>query len=137
MAAKDHPNVELVHRGFAALAAGDLETGVALFAPNLRYFGGDQFGRFREFGSRDEFFGMAIEAMALNDEFSNDLVDAYAVGDSLVMAHFRAHRRSRASGEVLDTDYVMVLRIDGGIVTHGVDLIDGDATAYFSRLAGN
>lgn len=132
---KDHPNVELARRGFAALAAGDVEIGSSLFAPDLTYFGGDQFGRFRKFGSRDEFLGMVMEVMALNDEFSNDLVDAYAVGDSLVIAHFRAHRRSRASGEVLDTDYVMVLRIEDGAVTHGVDLIDGDAAAYFGRLA--
>ena len=134
---KDHPNVELVRRGFAALAAGDVEIGASLFAPDVTYFGGDQFGRFREFGSRDEFFAMVMEAMALNDEYSNDLVDAYAVGDSLVMTHFRAHRRSRATGEVLDTAYVMVLRIEDGVVTHGVDLIDGDAAAYFGRLADN
>lgn len=73
----------------------------------MKYYGGDQYGRSREFRSRDEFFGMALEGMALNDEYTNDVLDAFAVGESLVMVHVNGHRRSRATQEVLDMDYVI------------------------------
>lgn len=135
MARNSHPNVAMVRSGFEALGAGDLDTVVNQYAPDLKYYGGDQHGRAREFNSRDEFFGMAIEAMTLNDEFSNELVEAFAVGEELVMAHVRAHRRSRSNGDVLDADYVMVLRIEDGVITRGVDLIDSMAERYFAAFA--
>jgi ketosteroid isomerase-like protein len=137
MATTDHPNVELVRRGFAALAVGDVEAAMNQYAPDLRYVGSDQFGQMHECGSRDEFFEMVVEAMALHDEFTNDVVDAFAVGDELVMVHVLGHRRSRASGESLDTDLVMALRVQDGVVTRGVDLIDSRAESYFERLAGS
>ena len=135
MADANHPNVDFVRRGFEALAAGDFDTAINQFSPELKYYGGDQYGRSREFGSRDEFFGMALEAMSLNDEFTNEVLDAFAVGESLVMVHVNGHRRSRATQEVLDIDYVMVLRIEDGVITHGVDLIDARAQSYLARLA--
>ena len=136
-ATADHPNVEFVRRGFTALEDGDIDTAISQFSPDLLYVGSDQFGRVREFRSRDEFFGMVLEAMALHDEYSNDVVDAYAVGDSLVMVHVRGHRRARATGEVLDTDLVMSLRIDDGVITHAFDLIDARAEDYLRRLQGS
>jgi ketosteroid isomerase-like protein len=135
MADANHLNADFVRRGFEALAAGDVNGAINQFSPDLKYYGGDQYGRSREFGSRDEFFGMALEGMALNDEYTNEVVDTFAVGESLVMVHVHGHRRSRATQEVLDTDYVMVLRIEDGVITHGVDLIDESAQSYFARLA--
>lgn len=67
----------------------------------------------------------------------SSVVDAYAVGDSLVMVHVRGHRRARATGEVLDTDLVMSLRIDDGVITHAFDLIDARAEDYLRRLQGS
>ena len=135
MARSDHPNVELVRRGFEAMAAGDLDAVINLYAPDLKYYASDLDGRPRVFASRDELFGLVAEAMVLDDEHSNELVDAFAVGDSLVMAHIRGHRRSRATQEILEMDYIMALRIDDGVVTQGVDLIDAVAESYFARLA--
>ena len=135
MARSDHPNVDLVRHGFEAMAAGDLDAVINLYSPDLKYYGGDQYGRSREFASRDAFFGMLAEAIALNDEFSTELVDAFAVGDSLVMAHVRGHRRSRATQEILETDFIMAMRIEDSVVTQGVDLIDGIAESYWARLA--
>jgi ketosteroid isomerase-like protein len=134
MADASHSNVEIVRRGFAAMASGDVATVLELYAPELAYFGADQFGRFRTFNSRDEFFGMVMEAMALNSRFENELVDAYAVGGSLVMTHVRGHRAPAAGGDPLVFDYVMVLRLEDGVVTRATDLIDAEAERYFSRF---
>lgn len=133
MASTDHPNVELVRRGFAAMADGDLEVTLATFSPELKYYGGDARANFREFGSRDEFFAMVLEAMELNDQITNELIDAYAVGSGLVMAHIRGQRQAPGSAAI-DMDYVMVLRIEDGVVTRGVDLMDADAQRYLSQF---
>jgi hypothetical protein len=45
---------------------------------------------------------MVLEAMELNGAFTNELVDAYAVGDGLVMAHIHGQRPGNS---VLDMDY--------------------------------
>lgn len=133
MPAHDHPNVEFLRRGFDALAAGDLDTVTNQFSPDLVYYGGDEFGRPKEMRSRDEFFGVLLAAMERCDEYDTELVDAYAVGDEIVMAQVRLHRRRRTTGEVFDTDIVMVFRIEEGAITRGVDLLDSSAEAWFGQ----
>lgn len=133
MGGTDHPNVALVRQGFEALAAGDLDTVVAQFSPSLQYYGADESGGMSEFASRDELFAMLIEAIGLNAEYSNELVEAVAVGESLVMTHIRGHRRLRDASDGLDFDYVMALEITDGVITAGVDLVPSEARAYFAR----
>ena len=134
MADASHPNVDVVRRAFEAMATGDMATVLEIFSPDLAYFGADQLGRFRSFDSRDEFFGMVMEGMALNSRFENELVDAFAVGDSLVMAHVRGHRAPASGGVPMTFDYVMVLRLEGAVVTRATDLIDADFERYCSSL---
>ena len=134
MAEATHPNVELIRRSFAAMASGDMATVLEVFSPDLAYFGADQTGQFRTFDSRDEFFGMVLEGMALNSRFENELADAFAVGDSLVMAHVRGHRAPASGGVPTTFDYVMVLRLDNGVVTRATDLIDADFERYCANL---
>lgn len=129
-----HPNVDMVRRAFAAMQSGDLATVLESFSPDLAYFGADQLGRFRLFDSRDEFFGMVMEGMALNSRFENELVDAFAVGESLVMVHVRGLRAPASGGAAMTFDYVMVLRVDSGVVTRALDLIDADFERYNSSL---
>ncbi|MBI2169566.1 MAG: hypothetical protein HYU28_08720 [Actinobacteria bacterium] len=75
--------------------------------------------------------------MAACDEFTTELVKAYPVGDSLVMAHVRGHRRARETGEVLDNDFVMAFRIEDSQVTAGCDLIDRSTEEFFVRLGAS
>jgi ketosteroid isomerase-like protein len=133
MADNDHPNVDFIRRGFDALAAGDLDTVTNQFSPDLRYYGADQFGRPREMQSRDELFGVLLAAMERFDEYDSELVDAYAVGDEIVMAQVRLHRRRRDTGASFDTDIVMVFRVEEGAITRGVDLLDSAAETWFGQ----
>jgi ketosteroid isomerase-like protein len=131
MADHEHPNVEFIRRGFEALVAGDLETTTNQFSPSLEYYGADEFGRAKKMHSRDDLFGVLLAAMGRFDEYNNELVDAYAVGPELVMTHVRLHRRRRTTGEVLDTDIVMAFRVQDGVITRGVDLLDSSAERWF------
>lgn len=130
----DHPNVALVRRGFDALASGDVSTVLNMYAPDLKWHGGNEFGTPTDFESRDDFFGMFMRSLELNDESTMELVEAMPVGESLVMAHVRGHRRARATQRVADFDFVMAFRIENGAVTHGIELLDRDAEDYFEAL---
>ena len=73
--------------------------------------------------------------MTLTDAFSTDLVAAYPVGDTLVMAHVHAHRRSRQSQETVDDDFIMAFRIENGTITHGMDLCGPRLLDFWKRNA--
>jgi ketosteroid isomerase-like protein len=133
MAERDHPNVDFIRRGFAALGTGDIDTATNQFSPSLEYYGADELGRPREMHSRDELFGVLLAAMARFDQYDNELVDAFAVGEELVMTHVRLHRRRRTTGEVFDTDIVMAFRVEDGVISRGVDILDSAAEAWFGR----
>jgi uncharacterized protein len=130
----DHPNVALIRQGFEALASGDIDTVLNMYSPDLKWHGGDEHGTPTDFGSRDDFFGMFMRSLEIFDESTMELVDATPVGDSLVAAHVRAHRRARDTQQVADFDFIMAFRVENGHVTHGVDLLDGDAEDYFAAL---
>jgi ketosteroid isomerase-like protein len=132
----DHPNVALLRHGFEALASGDLDTVLDMYSPDLKWHGGDEFGIPTDFDSRDDFFGMFMRSFEIFDESTMELVDAIPVGDSLVTAHVRAHRRTRDTQQVADFDFVMSFRVVNGKVTHGADLLDGDTEDYFAALKG-
>jgi ketosteroid isomerase-like protein len=136
MSQTEHPNVALVRSAFESVASGDMQTALNVYSPGLHYYGYDTTATPREFGSRDEFFGMVMEAMSYTDEFATELVQAYPVGESLVMAHVRAHRRARQSQETIDDDFVMAFRIEDGHITHGFDLCGPALLHFWSRTSG-
>jgi hypothetical protein len=131
----EHRNVALVRNGFEAFDKGDVQAAIDLFSPDVRYYGYDATGHAREFEGRDAFFAMVIEATSQMDENETEFLDAVAVGDSMVMARVRGHRRVRESQDTLDTEFVMVFRIEDGKVTHGLDMVDREAEEFYKRLA--
>jgi ketosteroid isomerase-like protein len=131
----DDPNVALVRRWFDAAAAGDVERTLGMLAPGLRYYGYDRSGEAREFRGRDDFFAMGMDAVAHTDEFTTELVHVLPVGETLVMAHARAHRRARRSGETVDDDFVIAFRIDVGQITHGIDLCGPALLEFWRRVS--
>ena len=117
MADASHPNVDVVRRAFAAMETGDMAAGLEIFSPDLAYFGADQLGRFRSFDSRDEFFGMVMEGMALNNRFENELVDAFAVGDG--RAVFFEHEIEIEAEAVTCRGDPCVNNIEPELIEHG------------------
>lgn len=128
----ENANVALIKRWFEAAAAGDTESVLEILCPTLRYYGYDHKAEAREFRDRDDLLAMCMQAVAETDEFSTEIVRAFPVGETLVMVHARAHRRARRSQETVDDDFVLVFRIEGGQITHGVDLC-GPALLDFWR----
>ena len=130
----EHANVTLLRQGFAALASGDIDAVLRMYSSDLKWHGANELGTPTDFDSRDDFFGMFLRSFEIFDESTMELVDATPVGDSLVAAHVRAHRRARDTQQVADFDFVMAFRIEDGQVTHGVDLLDRGAEDYFAAL---
>ncbi len=127
-------NVELVRRGFAAYDAGDLDTVIEMWHPDVVYHGWSVDGERKEFRGRDAFFGMLMEAVTKLDENKQDLVSITPVGDEIVMCQLRGHRRAKGSSETKTYDFVMVLRLQDGQVIHGSDMADSKAESFWRSL---
>ena len=131
----ENPNVALVHRLFSSWAAGDATTAVNILSPQIRYYGYDHKGTAREFRDRDDFFAMVMQAVAATDEFTNELVQAFPIGETLVVAHVHARRRAKKSQEAVEDDFVTAYRIENGQITHGIDLCGPALLAFWKRNA--
>jgi ketosteroid isomerase-like protein len=131
----ENPNVTLVRRLFSSWTAGDAPTAVSILSPQIRYYGYDHKGTAREFSDRDDFFAMVIQAVTQTDEFTNELVQAFPVGETLVVAHVHARRRAKKSQEAVDDDFVIAYRIENGQITHGIDLCGPALVDFWKRNA--
>ncbi len=127
-------NVELVHEGLRALGEGDLEGALRIWHPDVVYWGFDTTGGDpREFRGRDAFFAMLAEAASHVDEFTNELIDAYAFGDNIVACHYRGTRRAKG-GRAQTFEFAQLLRFDDGVITFGADVVDPAAQGFWRAL---
>jgi ketosteroid isomerase-like protein len=110
----EHPNVELLRRGFAAFAQGDMATLDGLFADDAAWhvagrnrFSGDYKGKAAIF----QYFGEFIQAQ---DTFEQDIHALFADDDhgvALVKSH------AKRGNKRLEGDTVLVFHIAKGQVT--------------------
>jgi ketosteroid isomerase-like protein len=113
----------------------DPQAMMALWHPDVSYFGMDHRGDDRFFAGLEQFGGLYVATAAVMDVMSDELVQAEAVGEDLVMAHVRATRRGAVTGESITSRYVIVLQVLDGTIVRGVDKVAEDYRAFFRRQA--
>jgi ketosteroid isomerase-like protein len=110
-----HPNEEAVRRGYAAFAAGDLESLRTLFAPDIKWHvpGRNPLsGTYQGIDQVFQFFGRL--AQLTEGTFHIDLHDVLA-NDEHVVALIHAH--AQRPGKTLDGNEAHVFNMKGGQVT--------------------
>ncbi len=123
--------IEIVERMYGQF--DDPQAMMALWHPDVTYFGMDHRGDDRLFNGLEEFGGLYVATAAVMDVMSDELVQAEPVGDDLVMAHVRATRRGAVSGETIISRYVIVLQVLDGTIVRGIDKVADDYRAFFRR----
>jgi ketosteroid isomerase-like protein len=123
----DHPNVDLLRKGYDAFAKGDMDTLRELFAegivwhvPGNNMLSGDYQGRDAVFG----FFGKLLQESG--GSFRQEVHDVLANdthGVVLVDAH------AERGGKTLDTHAVHVMHVDDGQVTEFWNLVEDTTKA--------
>lgn len=113
----------------------DPQAMMALWHPDVSYFGMDERGDDRLFAGLEEFGRLYMETAAVMDVMSDDLILADPVGEDLVMAHVQATRRGRVTGETITSRYVIVLHVLQGRIVRGVDKVADDYRVFFRRQA--
>lgn len=127
-------SVAIVRAGFAALADGDMETVIAQWDPDVVYWGYDANGQPKEFRSRDEFFGMVLQAAGRWEAFTNELVEAYPVGPELVMCHLRCRRKAPGQAPFV-FDAAQILQITAGRIVRAAEIVDSGTRAFYGSEA--
>ena len=70
------------------------------------------------------------------DERGEELLDCVSFGDELVAVYARCHRRIRSTGERVSYEYVMVVRVEDGQITRGVDVGERKIDDIYRRARG-
>jgi ketosteroid isomerase-like protein len=142
-----HPNVALVRGLFERADAsadpiamdGYLEGGWdTLFADDVSYCGTSSHGNLQLALGKQAVFELSREAAQFMepDERGEELLDCVAFGDELVAVHTRCHRLIRNTGERVSYEYVMVVRIEDGVITRGVDVGERKIDDVYLRARG-
>jgi ketosteroid isomerase-like protein len=125
--------LQVIERMYGAF--DDPEAMMALWHPDVSYFGMDHVGDDRLFEGLEQFGALYVATAAVMDVMSDELDRAEPVGEDLVMAHARATRRGAATGETITSSYVIVLQVVDGAIVRGVDKVAEDYRAFFRRQA--
>jgi ketosteroid isomerase-like protein len=122
--ADEPPHVRTVRLALEAMAVGDIERTMSMWAPEFVYYGFDADGSHREIRGRDEFVEMFTGLQELFQEHQYEIVELRGVGAELVVAHIRSHDVARRTGTGQVADYLMVLQVRDGKLRFACDFID-------------
>src|SRR3954451_8141205 len=100
--------IQVIERMYGAF--DDPAAMMALWHPEVTYFGMDHRGDDRLFDGLEAFGGLYVATASVMDVMSDELIQAAAVGDALVMPHVRAPPRGAVTGETITSRYVIVLQ---------------------------
>jgi ketosteroid isomerase-like protein len=142
-----HPNVTLARGLFERPDAnevpitmdGYLEGGWdTLFADAVTYCGTSSHGNLQMALGKEAVFELSREAAQLMepDERGEELLDCVPFGDELVAVYARCHRRIKSTGERVSYEYVMVVRVENGQITRGVDVGERKIDDIYRRARG-
>jgi hypothetical protein len=78
-----------------------------------------------------EFVRSCTEALA---DRTDEIIAITGIDEECALVHASAWRKSKASGEELRYEWTMLYRVENGLVTYGVDMLDSDAQAFWGRI---
>jgi ketosteroid isomerase-like protein len=109
-----------------------------LFADDVSYCGTSAHGNLQMAVGKEAVFEMSREAGQFMDpdEAGEELLDCVPFGAELVAVHARCHRRIRSTGDRVSYEYVMVVRIENGRITRGVDVGERKIDDIYRRARG-
>jgi ketosteroid isomerase-like protein len=131
--ADEPPHVQTVRRALEAMAHGDIEGTMSMWAPGFVYYGFDADGSHREIRGRDEFVEMFTGLQQLFQEHQYEIVNLTGVGSELVVAHIRSHDVARRTGTGHVADYLMVLQVRDGQLRFACDFIDSSIQDFLDE----
>lgn len=112
----EHPNAELLRRGYEAFANGDLDTLREQFSPDIVWHSGGHNALTGDYKGIDEVFGLFGKLFEVTGgDMSQELHDALA-NDQHAVALSRL-RAARPDGRKLDMNQVGVFHVTNGKVT--------------------
>ena len=65
---------------------------------------------------------------------SDEIIAITGIDEECALVHARAWRKSKASGEELRYEWAMLYRVEKGMVTYAIDMLDADAQAFWGRI---
>jgi ketosteroid isomerase-like protein len=107
----DHPHAKLARTAWEAAAHGNRETLARMCSPDIVWHAsgrGPRSGEYRGIDAVLEYLAALGDAA---DRFDSDFEDVL-VGNDLVAVLF--HVTGRRHGRLLDTDFILLFRVDGG-----------------------
>ena len=110
-----HPNKDLVRRGFAAFATGDMATLNELFSNDVVWHGGGRSPIAGEYRGKQAVFGLFAQlAERAGGTFKIDIHDVLANNDHVVAL---VRTRAERGGKQLNNTGVQIFHVKGGKVT--------------------
>ena len=109
----DHPHAKLARTAWEAAAHGDRDTLAKLCSPEMVWHAsgrGSRSGDYRGIEAVLDYLATLGEAAERFDSHFEDVL----VGDDLVAVLF--HVTGRRHGRVLDTDFILLFRVDGSVL---------------------
>ncbi|WP_322750311.1 MULTISPECIES: nuclear transport factor 2 family protein [unclassified Frankia] len=103
--------------------------------PDIEYYGHGPRGEIEIMIGKESHDNVNRICRRYMDEGASDdeLVGCWPAGEEMVVTHIRLRRRATVTGEVASYDCVVLYRVEDGMITKGVDLVDKKCEEFWAR----
>lgn len=85
---------------------------------------------------RDAYLSFVKNCAELLSDRSDEIVSITGADETMAIVTGNAWRKSKASGEEIRYQWVMLYRVEDSMVTYAADMLDRDAQEFWGRIRG-
>ena len=83
---------------------------------------------------RDNYLNFVEKCAALLSDRSDEIVSITSADEEIAIVTANAWRKSKSTGEEIHYQWVMLYRVEDGLVTYAADMLDRDAQEFWGRI---
>ncbi len=129
----DDPRVELIREGFAAWEAGDVETTLAMYDPEVEVYAPPEIGNAGTFHGTDGFLQWAQAWFEAWETFEQELLAIEVIGERHAIARVVQHGVGKGSGVRVDRSATYVYEIRDQKLSYMALFFDHDNAVALAR----
>lgn len=84
----------------------------------------------------EAYFAFVANCQAALCDSSDEILNVIGIDEECVFVRARAYRKAKATGEDIRYEWATLMRVEDGLITSVIDILDRDAQMFWGRAIG-
>lgn len=116
-----------------ALTSGDADQIARYWSLDLTWYGLHRSGEQREYQGVAGLLQAMAEPPQVAVSLGEEPLETWSIGNGVIAARILGRRRATRTGEEITSEFLFAVRVEQGVITRVVDLVDAELASFWRR----